>query len=184
MDESRLNIPECLRAWHFAGIRHFFIEKKEKSNFSLQDQPSTWKAPWCEFFSKVPPTAFLFFTYYDLGKDLAGLGNSDRRTFWRRFIPFFHLPKGSIAFWPLAIFSQSTYQVQISDFFKTIAFFTPSLVACFGDDCEQSIKQTLPLQNIPRPKLLFFPHIELLFQSTDHELSLISKQILSQLMSR
>jgi len=184
LDESRLNIPESMRAWHFAGVRHFFNEITDDSIIQSQYHPSQWSAPWCDFFVKVPATAFLFFTYYDLGKDLAGQGSPDRRNFWRRFLPFFQLPKGSIAFWPLAIFTHSTYHEQIHDFFRTITYFSPSLVACFGNDCERSIKNFSSLKYSNLPQFLHVPHIEFLFQSTDEELSLLATQILSHVTNR
>lgn len=184
MDESRLNISEPLRSWHFAGVRHFFIDKREDSILQSQYPPSKWKAPWCNFLLKVPESASLFFTYYDLGKDLAGQVDSSRRNFWRRFIPFFQLPKGSIAFWPFAIYTQSAYQEQIQDFLRTITYFSPSLIACFGNECEQAINIATSLEHSKHLKFLHFPHLEHLFQSSDEDLTFIASQILSHIAIR
>ncbi|NDY56558.1 hypothetical protein G3N56_07355 [Desulfovibrio sulfodismutans] len=184
MDDSRLNISEFLRAWHFAGVRHFFIDKTDDSILLNQHRPTQWKSPWCIYFEKVPASAFLFFTYYDLGKDLAGHGDSERRNFLRRFIPFFQLPKGSIAFWPLAIYVNSTYQEQIQDFLKTITYFSPSLIVCFGNDCELAINKASSVEQVKHLNFFYYHHFEQLFNSSDNDLSLLAKQILSQVPNR
>ncbi len=51
---------------------------------------------------KTPPHPRLVWTYAELAEDMNGRGGTERRRLWQRLIADLALPKGSIAFWPLA----------------------------------------------------------------------------------
>jgi hypothetical protein len=142
LGNSNLNVTEFLRPWHFAGWTYFFKDTDIKTALPFDVNPVHWPYPWNEFSKKVSPTAHLFISYHDLGKDLSTQPSQERRAFWQKFIALCKLPKGSIAFWPFVVFQNDFYNYQINEFLFTLSSFTPHAIVFFVNDNEKNILQT------------------------------------------
>jgi len=65
--------------------------------------PERWPAAWRELFTKTPQPAPVLWTYWALGLDLSGCADAARRDTLRRILGALQQPKGSNAFWPVAM---------------------------------------------------------------------------------
>lgn len=65
--------------------------------------PEQWPAPWRELLAKTPATAPVVWTYWALGLDLSGCAEATRRDTLRRILGALQQPRGSNAFWPVAL---------------------------------------------------------------------------------
>jgi hypothetical protein len=139
LGDSRLNVPDALRVWHMAGWRHAFRAPPPVAGPAFGGDPGRWPEPWRSFFHKVPSGARLFITYPELGKDLAGQGDTARSAFWRLFLSYFQAPLGTFAFWPCALYEKRELQPSIPQFCETLSFFSPPVVACFGKTAHDMI---------------------------------------------
>jgi len=149
LGESRLSVPEDLRVWHFAGWRYAFVQPKDMPECLLGHDPTTWPHPWRGFFLKAPPGAKLFITYPELALDLAGNGDPARGAFFRRFLSLFQAPKGTFAFWPFALYEKELVQPYIQHFHEALGFFSPRVVACFGNETHAKITSILAQNHNP-----------------------------------
>lgn len=65
--------------------------------------PQQWPAPWRDLFARTPHPAPVLWTYWALGLDLSGCADAARRDTLRRILGALQQPKGSNAFWPVAM---------------------------------------------------------------------------------
>lgn len=65
--------------------------------------PERWPAPWRDLLAKTPQPAPVLWTYWALGLDLSGCADAARRDTLRRILGALQQPKGSNAFWPVAM---------------------------------------------------------------------------------
>lgn len=65
--------------------------------------PERWPGPWRDLLAKTPCPAPVLWTYWALGQDLCGCADADRRAALRRFLDALQQPRGSNAFWPVAL---------------------------------------------------------------------------------
>ncbi len=65
--------------------------------------PDRWPAPWRALLGKTPQPAPVLWTYWALGLDLSGCADAARRDTLRRILGALQQPKGSNAFWPVAM---------------------------------------------------------------------------------
>ena len=65
--------------------------------------PQQWPAPWRDLFARTPQPAPVLWTYWALGLDLSGCADAARRDTLRRILGALQQPKGSNAFWPVAM---------------------------------------------------------------------------------
>jgi hypothetical protein len=61
-----------------------------------------WPAAWADLWARTPK-APLIWTYAELGADLSGQGDKARSACLRELIGSLALPRGSSAFWPIAL---------------------------------------------------------------------------------
>lgn len=149
MDGSLINMPERLRIWRTAGIRHLFRSKFPDSEISADgsgaegpgaenlDDPETWPAPWSLFFARVVKSPRFVFTYWELGQDLSGKGDPARSQLWRDLISSLSWPPGTVSFWPLSVFSQNSLLPELKMFHKGLKILCPERLVCFGGEAFQ-----------------------------------------------
>lgn len=65
--------------------------------------PQQWPALWRNLFARTPQPAPVLWTYWALGLDLSGCADAARRDTLRRILGALQQPKGSNAFWPVAM---------------------------------------------------------------------------------
>ena len=65
--------------------------------------PQQWPTPWRDLFARTPQPASVLWTYWALGLDLSGCADAARRDTLRRILGALQQPKGSNAFWPVAM---------------------------------------------------------------------------------
>lgn len=65
--------------------------------------PDQWAGPWRALLGKTPQPAPVLWTYWALGLDLSGCADAARRDTLRRILGALQQPKGSNAFWPVAM---------------------------------------------------------------------------------
>lgn len=133
MAESLLNVPDALRFWSAAGWRYFFQERIDPPLQSVADDPAKWPRPWCDYAARLTPGARLLITYGDLAADMTGQGDASRRAFWRTCITALHCAKGTVGFFPMSEECGQGYVANPDMFFRAMAVYRPSLVACFGE---------------------------------------------------
>ncbi|MFV0423028.1 hypothetical protein [Oleidesulfovibrio sp.] len=74
-------------------------EPPQASTLPPEQWPATWQAAW----AKIPGPAPVVWTYWSLGDDLCGNANAERGALLRRIIGSLQLPRGTSAFWPVAM---------------------------------------------------------------------------------
>ncbi|BFR50282.1 hypothetical protein RVX_R33430 [Nitratidesulfovibrio sp. HK-II] len=62
-----------------------------------------WPTQWRDLFARTPQPAPVLWTYWALGLDLSGCADAARRDTLRRILGALQQPKGSNAFWPVAM---------------------------------------------------------------------------------
>lgn len=149
MDGSLINMPERLRVWRTAGIRHFLRSSahvaENPTDASAVDapddadlrDPETWPAPWSQFFARTAKSPRFVFTYWELGQDLSGKGNPARSQLWRELLSSLSWPAGTVSFWPLSVFSQNSLLPEPKMFHKGLKILCPERLICFGGDAFQ-----------------------------------------------
>jgi hypothetical protein len=71
----------------------------QASSMPPEQWPPQWQAAW----SKIPGPAPVVWTYWSLGDDLCGNANAERGALLRKIIGSLRLPRGTSAFWPVAL---------------------------------------------------------------------------------
>lgn len=69
-----------------------------------------WPAQWRELLERTPAKAPLAWTYWTLGLDLCGHADARRRDLLRRLVSGLNMPRGTHAFWPIALPDEATAQ--------------------------------------------------------------------------
>ena len=65
-------------------------------------EPETWPEVWQAMWQKTAPAPIIW-TYWSLGEDLGATPSNERRELLRSIIGQLTLPRGSSAFWPVAV---------------------------------------------------------------------------------
>ncbi len=143
LHESILNVPERLRIWHQAGVRHFFLSPRETPPAQTEpdcaptgdpgDDPSAWPEPWATYFAKAPASPKIVITYAELGLDMSGQGDSRRGGIWRKLIAALGLSgRHAVAFWPMALPESGVSAPNESMFLAGLKRLNPDVLAVFG----------------------------------------------------
>ena len=106
MDFAALNISERFRPWYDAGLRFLYQEGDEPPGREPEDDRPREDIPWDHIWESYEPALArqgkTLWTYWDLGYDLGGRPNPQRRKLLKTVMDQLNWPKGSIAFWPMA----------------------------------------------------------------------------------
>ena len=114
-----------------------------QQNTCLPD-PNSWPAPWSTLASRITPRLQIFWTYSQLGQDLSGQADTERRKLFQSLIGYMGLPKGAISFWPCTTWNGSDYENKADIFWKGVESYGVKFVACFGDQTRSLIAPDAP----------------------------------------
>ncbi|WP_419781543.1 hypothetical protein [Maridesulfovibrio sp.] len=114
-----------------------------QQNICLPD-PNSWPAPWSTLASRISPRLQIFWTYSQLGQDLSGQADTERRKLFQSLIGYMGLPKGAISFWPCTTWNGNDYENKADIFWKGVESYGVKFVACFGDQTRSLIAPDAP----------------------------------------
>lgn len=128
---------------------------------------SNMKHPgWTRLAASIQRRSFVVWTYWELGQDLLGKASGVRRSFLKQLIQAMRLPKGNIAFWPLALPLDAGFELDLEWFWRGVSRYSAEQVCCFGDDARQHLasQDGARFQNTFSPTLTvhYFPSVETL----------------------
>ncbi len=106
--------------------------------------PASWVAPWNSIASRITPRLQIFWTYAQLGQDLSGQADAERRKLFQSLIGYMGLPKGAISFWPCTAWNGSEFESKPDIFWKGVKDYGVKFVACFGDQTRSIIAPEAP----------------------------------------
>lgn len=88
---------------------------------------------WQELTKRIDRRSLAVWTYWELGQDLLGEASETRRCFLRQLIQTMRLPKGNIAFWPLAVLHKGQMHGNVHWFWRGVSRYGAEQVFCFGE---------------------------------------------------
>ena len=140
MDMPPLGLSQSRRHLLGAGIRHVLLAEAPAGVLPIRPAPAVEARPeprelcepWTGYLKRVPPSPKLVWTYWELGQDLAGEGDQNRSECWRRLIQNLGWPRGTVGFWPFAIFSGGNLVPGIEDFLCGLRRIEPRGLVVFG----------------------------------------------------
>lgn len=106
--------------------------------------PQSWPAPWSTLASRITPRLQIFWTYSQMGQDLSGQADAERRKLFQSLIGYMGLPKGAISFWPCTAWNGSDFENKSDIFWKGVQSYGVKFVACFGDQTRSIIAPDAP----------------------------------------
>lgn len=88
-----------------------------------------WPLAWKDILGRTPKNPLILWTYEELGYDLGGEANPDRRGLLYRLIKDLSLAKGSHAFWPLYLFPDNATSFENMQMFMSgVQYLNPNWV--------------------------------------------------------
>jgi len=139
LDDSLIDLPERLRVWRTAGIRHLFTScKANKAECDEQEcpvptAPELFAEPWKSYYFKIAKKPRFVFTYPDLAYDVFGKPNQDRSLMWRNLFKALNSPPGTFAFWPFTFINNDSIAPDFNHFYSGIVSLRPKIVFYFGE---------------------------------------------------
>ena len=167
MAETNLNIKEGLRPWEQAGLKFLLINRPvrelaksaprqtERDEHDPPEQTSLWPEPWASLFKAVRRPARTVWTYMELGLDLSGSPDPARRETLLKLTSALAWPKGSIAYWPLAVPKDGNLAPDKTLFLKGAMAIRARLIVCFGRKAAEIIE----VSESSFPKILVLPEL-------------------------
>lgn len=130
-------VSVALSPWQEAGLLHIYRPGKAAT------------APLPEVYfsalSKIPATASTLWTYYELGDDLGGKPDPERRTALANCLSQTQLPKGTVCFLPFTHRSESeNLQIHPGFFWSALAKTTIRSIVFFGQPGWNELFPVLP----------------------------------------
>lgn len=101
--------------------------------------PDSWPSPWSTMASRISPRLQIFWTYAQLGQDLSGQADAQRRMLFQSLIGYMGLPKGAISFWPCTSWNGSEFENRADIFWQGVKSYGVKFVACFGDEARSIV---------------------------------------------
>ncbi len=149
MDGSLIGLPERLRIWRTAGVRFFFKPCPAPDQHRSEPECVSFSAPehlpdpWPRYWEKISKTPRFVFTYYELGKDLAGFGDSARSKLWKDLLFALKWPQGTVSFWPFTAYINNTLEIQMEYFSYGLNLLSPERIFYFGNADESDYQTVL-----------------------------------------
>ncbi|WP_321401014.1 hypothetical protein [Maridesulfovibrio sp.] len=106
--------------------------------------PESWPAPWSTLAGRISPRVQIFWTYAQLGQDLSGQADAERRKLFQSLISYMGLPKGAISFWPCTSWNGSDFENKSEIFWKGVESYGVKFIASFGDQTRSIIAPDAP----------------------------------------
>jgi len=136
-----LNAPHALYPWLSQGLVHLLREPKAadedrdrapEREEALSADPGEWPEPWRGFWNNVQTSAQMVWTYWELGADIGGTPNRERRSLWMNLIRALNRPKGCVTFWPMSHRGDRDIEPHPRMFWHGVNIIRPRFVAVFG----------------------------------------------------
>lgn len=103
-----------------------------------QVQQAAFPAPWNDYFKIASGgSRRIVFTYVNLGLDLGGRPDNERRSMFKRMISYLGWPAGTAAFWPCSVLMDDVLTPNGSIFWQGVRQLGVKHIACFGKDALQ-----------------------------------------------
>ena len=97
-----------------------------------------YPAPWDQLFQIASGgSRRIAFTYVNLGLDLGGRPDNERRAMFKRMIGYLGWPAGTAAFWPCSVLIDDVLTPNAKIFWQGISQLGVRHIACFGADALQ-----------------------------------------------
>jgi hypothetical protein len=93
-----------------------------------------WPYPWDGFRERLTRPSHSIWTYLTLGADMGGTPDPERRKVLTQVMAELGWPKGSIAFWPLAVLEEGYLCENTALFRQGTEYAQASYVVCFGEE--------------------------------------------------
>ena len=100
---------------------------------SSQTSPVAWPPPWDRFRERLNRSSHSIWTYLALGEDMGGNPDPERRGVLTKIMAELGWPKGSIAFWPLAVLEEGRLCENTALFRQGVEYAEADHVVCFGE---------------------------------------------------
>jgi hypothetical protein len=98
------------------------------------------------YLPKIKSGCRTVWTYYELGLDLGGKPNDERRNLFRRIIEHIRWPAQSIAFWPLAFVDEGKLVPDRAFFQHGLEAIGAGVIFCFGKEAQHILLPDEPFQ--------------------------------------
>jgi hypothetical protein len=133
-------LPEPWRTWRDAGLEFILTESACPSDRSAPEPPQvseqpapSWPEPWRTQLRRMQRSKPVIWTYLELGCDLCGRPDPQRRELWSSIIEGLGWPKGSVVFWPCSTLLQEGLHPRPDLFWKGMPHLDPTLIVIFGE---------------------------------------------------
>lgn len=117
MASAFINLPETLRPWYLSGLRAIY-----------RNVPIEWEP----FFKDYVKPAKVVVTYFELGNDLSGRASVLRRQILKKILAQLGWPRGTVAYWPIAIPIRGKLEVFLDVFWQGVRMMNATSLICFG----------------------------------------------------
>ncbi len=101
---------------------------------SSPTSPEVWPHPWDRFRERLARPSHSIWTYLTLGADMGGNPDPERRKVLTQVMAELTWPKGSIAFWPLAVLEEGYLCENTALFRQGTEYAEANHVVCFGEE--------------------------------------------------
>lgn len=123
---------------------------------------------WQQLARRITGRSLAIWTYWELGRDLLGDPSPQRRNFLRQLIQTMRLPKGNIAFWPLAVPQGAELAPDVHCFWRGVSRYMAEQVFCFGPEARTALESAEASKAkqlyAPTASITFLPAVDSLAQ--------------------
>lgn len=113
---------------------------------ATSEPPHMWPQAWQDLLARTPVHFPLLWTYWALGEDLGGSPNAERRDLLKQLLGLLAMPRGSHAFWPIALPNEAGQLIENTPIFLAgIEYLCPRICIVMGSKVLRCI---LPQQKI------------------------------------
>lgn len=155
MGADLFGLSERARLLHGAGLRYVLKEPEAPSEMPAEAEepapvpqnviPSDAQYT-AQYLTKLQPGCRTVWTYYELGLDLGGRPDDDRRALFKRIIESVKWPAKSIAFWPLAFLEGEELTPDVEFFLLGVEEIGAGTIFSFGKKSFEVLFPDKPFQ--------------------------------------
>lgn len=91
-----------------------------------------WPETWAGFWARSQHAPLIVWTYQELGQDLFGQPNEDRRALWKSVQKQLGWPRGTTMFWPMTASGVAEAPTLGPQFWEAVTALNPHYLAIFG----------------------------------------------------
>lgn len=129
--QAQTKVPPS-RPKRFASTRQAAQHQSPAQEEERQKGPNPLSSLWTDYWNKAAKNPKVIFTYYELGQDLSGGADPQRRVFLKKFLTRLSWPAGTTTFWPVGAFHDNIIHVDADLFWRGAVKLMAGYLACFG----------------------------------------------------